>query len=79
MTCAAAVQCICQGFRVPQRQVALRMRQFDALLPVQIPHIQHHVAAHIGDAVHRIADPESEFQTDRAVTELDQQAVRRRL
>ena len=56
-------------------QVALRVRHADALLLETLPDLDQHVALDVLHAVLRIADPKAELQLQRAIAELDEQAL----
>src|SRR5215472_4548471 len=65
-----------QGFRVAQRQIALREREFDAVFVKRIPDAQHDLAAHVRGAICWISDPEAQFEVNSAVAKFLQQAGR---
>ncbi len=50
-------------------EVVLRERDFDALALERVPQRQQHLAAHIGEAVDRIADPETQDEVERGIAE----------
>jgi predicted Zn-dependent protease with MMP-like domain len=50
-------------------EIALRERNLDTLALEGIPQCEQHLAAHIGEAVDRIADPEAQNKIDRGVAE----------
>jgi hypothetical protein len=59
--------------------LALRERQFDAVVAKALPQRQIDLALDVGDAADGIVDPEPQHQIDRAVAEPGDVADRRRV